>query len=200
MVLRSTDSGATWTNIGAGLPADGTCTTPLIIDAQTYLVGCYGNTSGVFRTTDGGATWTRATASGGGTPPLQASDGSIYWISPGGAGVTRSTDKGEHWTDVCGAGILVGANGHLTNGALSELPDGRIAGLGSDYVMISADHGATWNPASDELPQDSVEDLHGVMYAPKQKAFYVWHNQCGNPPIAVAADAVLSFPFDYEKN
>jgi hypothetical protein len=199
-VYLSTDGGMTWTNVGGGLPAGSTCTFPLVIDSQTFLVGCYGTQpNGVFRSTNAGSTWTQVTSSGGGAPPLHASDGSIYWVSDDGASMTRSTDNGATWTDVIGSGVLVGFEGHLTVGAPVELPDGRIASLGSQYVLISADQGSTWNPATAPLPQESSEDLHGLAYSKFQKAFYVWHNLCGNgTSVPVPTDAVMAFPFDYE--
>ena len=45
----------------AGLPPDiGYASSPLVLDASTYLLGTVaGPGSGVFRTTDGGATWSK---------------------------------------------------------------------------------------------------------------------------------------------
>jgi photosystem II stability/assembly factor-like uncharacterized protein len=193
---KSTDGGQTWQNIamGTGLPANTNCTLPLIIDTQNYLVGCAGyggGPSGIYRSTNGGANWTLATASGGGNRPLRAkSDGSIYWISPGNNGMTRSTDNGVHWTDVLGPGVL-------TSYVPIELPDGRIAALGLQYVMVSKDHGATWNPASAALPyMDGV----GVAYSGPHKAFYVYHIACGNGTVLVPADAIMRFDWDYTTN
>ena len=88
---RSTDGGMTWSDISSALPATPYCTLPLIVDARTYLVGCYGaGPTGVYRTTDGAATWQRVTTSGGAAAPLVASDKSIYWTSQNGAALTRS--------------------------------------------------------------------------------------------------------------
>ncbi len=51
-VYRSSDGGGTWTNVGMNLPA-GTnfCTTALVIDSQTHLVGCSGYAGGFGRPT-----------------------------------------------------------------------------------------------------------------------------------------------------
>ena len=191
-LYRSTDGGAMWKNVGGGLPANTNCTNPLVIDAQTHLVGCGGyggGPSGVYRTTDGGTTWSVVTTSGGALAPLRASDHSIYWASPNGLGLTRSTDDGQHWSDV-GKGVRNAAARPV------ELPDGRIATLGADSILVSADHGASWAPASAKLP---YSDAVGLAYSSQRKAFFIWHFTCGTGNIPVPADATMRFDFDYQK-
>jgi hypothetical protein len=190
---RSTDGGMTWTNVGAGLPANTNCTHPLVIDGQTHLVGCGGyggGPSGVYRTTNGGAIWTQVTASGGANEPLRASDGSIYWASPSGNGMTRGTADGRQWTTVVGSGVIASVRP-------IELPDGRVATLGAGSVVVSSDHGVTWKPASSALP---YHDSIGVVYSAQRKAFYVWRFTCGNGAVPVPPDAIMRFDFDYQKN
>jgi photosystem II stability/assembly factor-like uncharacterized protein len=190
-LFLSKDGGATWVNVGAGLPASAICVRPLVIDSQTYLVGCYGGPTGIYRTTDSGTTWIQLTASGGGSAPLMAaSDGSIYWASVSGGGLTRSTDRGQHWTDVVGSGVI--ASVHPI-----ELPDGRLATLGAQYVMVSNDHGASWVPASNTLP---YADAIGVTYSAQRKAFFIWHATCGAGQVPVPADGIMRFDFDYQPN
>ena len=197
-VYRSTNGGMAWTPIGASLPTGANCTYPLVIDPQTYLIGCNGyggGPSGVFRTTDGGTTWTMVTASGGASAPLRASsDRSIYWISPEGNAMTRSTDNGQTWKDVVGSGVLAAT-------APIELPDGRLAAIGPEsatpYIQVSADHGATWTPKTAALP---YSDAAGVTYSSTRKAFYIWHFTCASSTDPIPADAIMSFAFDYQKN
>ena len=196
---RSTDGGMTWTAVGATLPPNTNCTYPLVIDAQTHLVGCGGyggGVSGVYRTTDGGMTWASASALGGWYRPLTAADGSIYWASPSNAGMARSTDQGQTWSEV-----IVSPYSVLSVSPI-ELPDGRIATLGPStgtlYVIISADQGATWKPVSAPLPYTNV---YGLSYSSHQKAFYVWHWTCtGDANDPVPTDAIMSFGFDYQTN
>jgi photosystem II stability/assembly factor-like uncharacterized protein len=194
-LVRSTDGGMTWPdNIGANLPMNGNCTLPLVVAAQTYLAGCTGysgNVKGIYRSTDGGASWAQVSAAGGGSEPLVASDGTIYWASPDG-GFARSSDMGQTWDDVPGAAVI-------TRSHPIELPDKRIAALGMQYVLISADGGATWKPGSAALPYG---DAGGVYYSVQRKAFFVWHNTCPQnvAMVPVPPDAVMRFDFDYQAN
>jgi hypothetical protein len=192
----SIDGGMTWTNISSGLPTLTNCAYPFVIDAKTYLVGCGGfggGPTGIFRTGDSGATWTKLTASGGGGAPLRASDGVIYWPGAYGQPMARSLDNGLTWTDVAPA--------FATLGTPIELPDTRLAALGpltsneAQYVLVSADQGVTWKPASSPLP---VRDLGGVMYSVPRKAFYVWGTAC--PPDTGTSEVIVRYDFDYKAN
>jgi hypothetical protein len=188
-LYRSTDGGATWDNVGTNLPSGTNFSSfPLVIDAQTHLVGLSGyagGTSGVFRTTDGGKTWAQVTSSGGFGAPLWAASGDIYWASSD--GMAKSTDQGAHFTDIA-------ANGQLKTTAPLELPDGRIATVGSQAVMVSSDGAMTWQSASTALPYG---DATGLTYSTQQKAFFIWHFSCNDN---VPTDAIMRFDFDYTKN
>jgi hypothetical protein len=190
-LFKSTDGGKTWASIAASLPAATNCTFPVVLDAQTYLVGCAGfggGPSGIHRTTDGGTTWTSVSMLGGNGPPLVASDGSIYWEEVDGMGLVRSADSGKTWVQVAAQGVVIGKP--------IELPDKRIAALGPKYLLASADHGLTWKPASATLP---YFDATGVVYSTQEKAFFIWHFTCDPSPVSVPADAVMRFDFDYQK-
>ena len=189
-VYQSTDGGMTWNKIGAGLPANTNCTNPLVIDAQTYLVGCGGyggGPIGVYRTVNSGAVWSNVSMLGGVDAPLVASDGSIYWADSDGGGLIRSVDQGQHWTSVVSSGVINSVHP-------IELPDGRLATLGTHYILASSDHGSTWAPASAELP---YSDAVGLAYSSQQKAFYIWHFTCGASPLPVPSDAIMRFAYDY---
>ena len=172
-VWKSADGGQTWTNIGATLP-EGTkfSSNPLLIDASTYLVNASGwgqGTGGVYRTTDGGASWSLATNLEATGAPLEARDGSIYWMLMYDRGLIRSTDRGQSWTQVCGGGVLKGP-------MIIELPDGRLAAVGGKSVKVSADHGTNWSPVVAPAPIQPS----GVIYAPVRQALYIWQWDCGN--------------------
>ena len=188
-IYRSTDGGMNWTKIGGALPAVPYCTLPVIIDPQTYLVGCYGSGAiGIYRTTDGAATWKLMTSSGGGAAPLIARDKTIYWTSPNNMGLTRSTDNGVTWKDVAGPGVV-------TTKTLVQLPDGRLTALGSQYILVSSDRGATWAPITSALPPNMMESVFGFTYSPLRKAFYIWQNHCDNGNVPVTTDAVMRYDF-----
>jgi hypothetical protein len=74
-----------------------------------------------------------------------------------------------------------------------ELPDGRLATLSASNVVVSADSGATWQPASTRLPYG---DSSGFIYSAHQKAFFIKHFDCGK---TVLPDALMRFDFDYER-
>ena len=109
--------------------------------------------------------------------------------------MARSLDQGETWLNVVTAPYSVGAFAPL------ELPDGRIVTIGPEngtqYVLASADHGATWTEVSTALPYG---DASGVAYSTQRKAFYIWHFTCGNGAVPVPSDAIMRFDFDYQKN
>ena len=190
-LYRSTDEGMTWQDIGAALPLTQQCPNPLLIDDQTYLVGCTQTPNGVYRTTDGAMTWTNVSQEGGNFAALVASDESIYWASPDGT-MVRSTDKGATWSQTIGAGQLSSIHP-------IELPDGRIATLASNQVVVSSDHGTTWHAVSSKLKTvgGGGNGWVGLTYSKQRKAFYTWYWTCANGPIPVPTDAIMSFPFDY---
>ena len=188
-VYRSTDAGATWQPIGGGLPGDIACQSVAVLDARTYLIGCDYGGEGIYRTTDAGESWDRVSAIGGSKVPLRSTDGSIFWAQPNG-GLVRSTDQGMTWAAVTPPGSIK----PLTP---VELPDGRIAALGSERILVSSDHGTTWKPASAPLP---FQDTSGFVYSAEQKAFFIKHFQCAfTVPDTVLPDAIMSFEFDYER-
>ncbi|MDB4989422.1 MAG: glycosyl hydrolase repeat-containing protein [Myxococcaceae bacterium] len=185
-VFRSGDNGATWTNVGLSL--NKYCTWPLVLDANTYLIGCSYEDQGIYRTTDAGATWSQVSEVGGTNAPLVASDGSIYWAKRDNAGLVRSTDAGKTWTQVTGANTV-------SSVTPLQLPDGRLAALGRETVLVSRNGGATWDPVSTKLP---YEDANGFVYSVQQKAFFIKHFTCGSNSVPVPADAIMRFDYDYQ--
>lgn len=189
-LFRSTDAGATWRDISAALPADiGYAVAPHVLDAQTHLLGTQrGAAAGVLRTTDGGGTWTVVHEGGVSGPVLAASDGGLYWLLEGGAGLITSDDDGATWSVASGPGV-VSAN----SASLLELPDGRFATFGDRGLLLSSDRGTTWQSFGSPFPYVP----NGIAYAAQRAAFYIWRFDCSaataNP---VADDAIMRLDVD----
>jgi photosystem II stability/assembly factor-like uncharacterized protein len=196
-LFKSTDGGQTWEDTAQGLPEDLQCTIPHILDADNYLVGCMAPRGAILRSRDAGATWTEIEdyQGGGGSAPLVASDGSIWWSSPvfNAPGVGLSQDGGETWKSVT-------AQGFSTPGTPIELPDGRIAVLGKDgAVQATSDHGETWKPITSKL-EVKDRDWLGVEYSKDRNALFVWRFTCGEAPVAVHEESIMRYDLDQDAN
>ena len=181
----SRDGGASWDDVGDALPA-GTAfsSAPLVLDRDTFLVGCTGwggGDAGIYRSTDGAGSFGRVFDQGGAGAPLRARDGTIYWANPYGGTLARSSDGGATWDTTAGG---------VSSVPPIELPDGRIATIGSRTILLSADRGATWTPVGPALGFDPAV----LAYSTIRRAFYVSRWDCGD---RVLDDAVSRFHFDY---
>jgi photosystem II stability/assembly factor-like uncharacterized protein len=196
-LFKSIDGGKTWSDTAQGLPGDLHCTLPHILDTNTYLVGCMAPHGAVLRSEDGGATWIEMEyKGGGGSAPLVARDGSIYWSSPtfGGAGVGLSEDQGLTWKSISGTGFS-------TPGTPVELPDGRIAILGTDdAVQVTSDKGETWTPITTKLPHLEGDSWLGVDYSKDRNAFFVWRFTCDQGTIPVNEMSIMRYDLEPEAN
>jgi hypothetical protein len=106
----------------------------------------------------------------------------------------KSKDDGKTWAAAGAPGTFAGPQGGITNAGISELPGGRIAALGIQYILVSPDQGTTWTPATSALPITAGENIHGAVYSTQRKAFYVWHDTCSGANL-VASDAVMRFDY-----
>lgn len=187
----STDGGTSWSNIAAGLP-NGSCTSTLVLDTQTFLVGC--NSGSIVRTSNAGLSWEPVPGSSGGTfQPLVAKNGAIYW--PGSAGgVSVSLDGGKSFKEVADASL---APGIIAPAQFAELPDGRIVVTGHEYLLASADQGEHWEPIGEKLPYPGggYDGTHGLTYSAQTKTFFVWRWDCEDE---VPENAIMSMGFDWE--
>jgi hypothetical protein len=188
-LFRSTDGGATWQDIGMKLPAaSGFCTTSLILNSTTMLVGCggwYGGDPGIYRSTDGGESFQPVSSVGVAGQPLLASDGTIYWGGHQAGGLYKSTDQGMSF-------MPVRAPNEARSVEPIELPDGRIVTVGPSTLIASSNQGATWEPLLDPLPFTPF----GVSYSPYRNAFYIWQWDCG---MVVMDDAIARYGYDYRR-
>jgi hypothetical protein len=191
-LFLSTDSGATWNDIGASLPAgSGYCTSTLVLDADHFLVGCSGSANGIYRSVNHGGSWTQVGTAGVWAQPLVASDGSIYWVGSQG-GVQKGDADGMSFAGVADGTIAATVIAPTT---MAELPDGRVVVVGPNHLQVSGDHGASWQPLGDPLPVTGggYNGASGVTYSAMTKTFFVWHWDCSNN---VQADAIWSLTLE----
>jgi hypothetical protein len=181
---RSGDGGETWTNVGVNLPVDSHFSSyPLVIDADTHLVGTCGwgdGTCGIWRTTDGGASWGQVSDLPAQAAPLWASDGAIYWPLDDGT-LAKSMDGGVSFSKLPTALAAV---------TPVELPDGRLASLREGMLGVSSDGGGSWSSIGEPLPYQPA----GLTYSAATRSFYIWHWDCGD---LVLPDAIQRAGFDY---
>jgi uncharacterized delta-60 repeat protein len=151
-VWRSTDNGATWTQMtaSAGWTAREGHKSVAMPDGSIVLMGGNDN-SGInkndtWRSTDNGATWTQMTTSAGwsgrnGHTSVTMPDGSIVLM--GGSAnegfkndVWRSMDYGATWIQVNGGTVWVARAYHSCVG----MPDGSIVLMGGDVTGFANDY------------------------------------------------------------
>ncbi|MEB2329837.1 MAG: T9SS type A sorting domain-containing protein [Ignavibacteriaceae bacterium] len=113
-VLRTTDGGATWTNVtGAPIPVSLDLYNIYGVDANTALVTGSGSTAFVYRTTDGGNTWTEVFSQPGGflnvIKMLDANNGFMEGDPVGGRwSLFKTNDGGATWDST---GMYLAQNG-----------------------------------------------------------------------------------------
>jgi len=139
-VLRSTDSGNSWTGLKAGLKV--TSVNAFAIDAANPATIFAAADSGVFKSTDGGAAWMRAGEVITWPVHQLAIDGNTLFAATA-VGVFRSQDGGSSWSgpsvygDATSVAVIPGS------------PSTIYAGFGyngsTPGVFVSTDGGDTWN-------------------------------------------------------
>jgi hypothetical protein len=196
-VYRSTDAGATFVDVGTALPIYPFW--PWVIDAQTYLVGTYdggvGPNNGIHRSTDAGENWSLvselAPSHDGGF--VGTSDGALYFSLASNVGLGKSTDAGATWTALT-PNLPFGSPAFTITPV--ELPNGKLATIGSDHLLLSADGGTSWEPIGEPLPFEiSPAYSGGLAYSPARKTFFIWHSTCSAN--AVLEDGIMSAGYDY---
>lgn len=138
---RSTDDGATWTNISASLQSITWRPESVWASGTTWvIVGA--STSEILRSSDGGSTWSKVTTSHGANLYAVRSVGST-WVAVGANGYgMRSTDDGATWSSVT---LNIGST--YTVYGLHGTEDAWMAAArfnGTNLICRSEDDGATW--------------------------------------------------------
>lgn len=160
VLFRTTNSGATWTN----LPARPVATLYGISAVDQLRAWAIGSTA-VYRTTDGGSTWTTTFLSipgGGRLYAITMLSPTVGWVSGASGALYRTTNGGSHWT-------LVPTGSPRVLRALHFRDEGHgwVVGDGGT-VASTSDSGASWSVSafSDTLAFNGVafaDTLTGVM-------------------------------------
>jgi len=223
-IMKSTDGGATWTNLAANVPGIyNLCVSRIVIDPDNDQIvtcttgrGSYGGpnagTGNVFRSTDGGATWSSA----GLTPTdycaldISIPDGTntrTYWAagaSTVGPGILyKSTNQGASWTPVAAPD----ANGEVAwSLACSKVSASTlyVVATGSNHVYKSTTAGANWVDVTSTMPgpannednwsQSSYDYFIGTVKAPQAAAGEIVF--CGLITLAYSLDGGVNW-IDY---
>jgi photosystem II stability/assembly factor-like uncharacterized protein len=150
------DDGATWTGIGAGLPAQTIRALLSLTDGEGGSI-LYAGTEGygVFRSFDNGSTWAAGNAGlmNSNVLGLAAAEGRLFAATFGG-GVFRSSDGGQSWRAV-NTGL---GNRYVHTIAAVCHVEGTtclVAGT-NDGVYLSTDFGASWRSATSMQSQIRV--------------------------------------------
>ena len=192
-VLKSSDGGASWTEIGAGL-FSGVATlaidpfTPTTVYANTPRT-LFDRSGNVLKSTDGGRTWgaTSQTDTGAAILVIDPSNPSTLYAGPGGANrdtILKSTDAGVTWHET-------GLTGNVTFLLVVPLQSSILyaaTGLQGRFggeVLKSTDGGTSWNAtrlAGMNVLTLAINHLNSAVYAgvlDDRDAFAVDVNQVG---------------------
>jgi hypothetical protein len=162
-VDRSTDSGATWTNIFPSAPSG------ILFAAATSASTIYAGAQGVYVTTNSGTTWneTNDAALGAITGLWANNTGTLYASST--KGLFVSTNSGNSWSNISPSGAF-SINSLCSNAA------GVLALTSSGTVYRSNDQGATWYSVSIPNGTGLVLNTNGDVFASSTSGVYYWPN------------------------
>ena len=182
-IMRSTDGGATWTNVGAAQMGDKIVskivfnpTDPNIVLATSGRGATLGD---IFRSTDGGQTWSATNAIDGSWDDIDFAGAEIapgvrrVWACGGGTAsgtkIQYSDDHGATWTSVAKPTGFDAVEQTMDVAGSRNDPDGvYIIGPVGQKIYKSANGGATWT---------DITTGSGVDWS---QATYNCHMTCGN--------------------
>jgi len=207
-LFRSLDAWATWSRVGAGLPASYLSDVAVSPQNARLVYFAIWDGGGVFRSSDGGETW-RPVFRNLPDPLVQelmvpaGPVGTVFAIAPY-AGIYRSRDRGETWTDDSPPGQRPANYFQLV---AHPLHPERLVAHTSSGLWRSTNGGDTWTLWNAGLPPDSsgapgVAGLGTVTLAPGDQdiAFVtvyqtLYRSQAGRPWRRIGQIPVNSFAY-----
>jgi photosystem II stability/assembly factor-like uncharacterized protein len=170
VVLRTTDGGTNWSNVGGGAIGTQDLNAMDAISATTaFVAGTPSTTSYIFRTTNGGASWDTVFAQPGGfinAIKMYDANNGIAMGDPVGTKwvIIRTTDGGSTWARIPTEPDQVGTEFGFA-GCMATVGTTHIwfcADRSSPKVYRSTDAGDTW--ASSPLPWSATGNVHAVSF------------------------------------
>lgn len=160
-IMKSTDGGATWTNIGAGIFSQ-TAVKKILIDPDNTQIITIATgrgqvfNGGLYRSTNGGATWTNVLPSVSGawtnvTVGALHGVSRLYYAAIGGSlrRLYRSSDRGATWTLLTIPSASAGFFDTLDVATSKLFPNtAYLLSGGSEKIYKTIDAGATWTDIS----------------------------------------------------
>ncbi|MCX7833885.1 MAG: T9SS type A sorting domain-containing protein [Ignavibacteria bacterium] len=150
VVLRTTNGGLNWVNVGYGAIGTNDCHNICGIDANTALVACNPSTGGyIYRTSNGGANWVQVFSQTGGFVNHIARTGPstlfMYGDPVGGRwALFKSTDNGVTW-DSSGLYLPQAGSEAGWNNAMYVMGTEIWFGTNNTRVYYSTNLGQTWS-------------------------------------------------------
>jgi photosystem II stability/assembly factor-like uncharacterized protein len=149
VVLRTTDGGATWTNVGGGAIGTGPVYNIFGLDAQTAICTASPSATYMYRTTDGGTTWTQVYTNASGFMDAiwmyDSNNGFAYGDPVGGVWeLYNTTDGGATWSpapNLAQSGSEAG-----WNNAMYVSGSNIYFGTNNSRIYYSSDMGNSWTP------------------------------------------------------
>jgi hypothetical protein len=157
---KSTNGGASWFQINAGIGGSGAWVTPVEIDANDGNHLFTAASDGLYRTTNGGALWVNIDPLGANSISVSPANGDIVWtLNISSARV--STDDGATWTPAAplppvGSGTRVLAHPTVANTVFATFSSYVESNA---HIVRSTDLGATWEDVSGDFPAQPVNAI-----------------------------------------
>jgi photosystem II stability/assembly factor-like uncharacterized protein len=148
--------GATWTEIGAGLPRTPVGVGAVVADPLSPST-LYALARSLFKSTDGGGTWNviRNTSSVSALVIDPSDSSKLYAVDLG--TVVKSTDGGQSWTNT-GTGPGISAL------AIDPRSTSTLYAMSSTAILKTTDGGTTWSPKTMGLPPLMLGGLYGGLF------------------------------------